>query len=135
VDLTPHGKLGDARLTATFLTVGASGAALVALEAALSGQVAAFSAAMGAVTAISNLYVLSRIVAAVAIPYADARTNAGFVWGVIALGKIMMLFGGLWLLMTRHLVDPIPLVVGYGSLPIGIAIGAVVSDKTGPRSS
>ena len=35
--------------------------------------------------------------------------------------------------VTRHLVDPMELVVGYGSLPIGIAIGAVVSDKTGSR--
>jgi hypothetical protein len=128
-------KLGDAHLVRTFMTVGASGALLTVAAALASGGVAAFSVAMGALTALSNLFVLSRIVGALAVPYADARTHAAFAWGVIALGKIMLLFGGLWLLMTRHLVDPIPLVVGYGSLPIGIAIGAVVSDKTGPRPS
>jgi len=128
-------RVGDARLQTAFVAVGAAGVVATAVEALAAGQVAAFSAAMGAATALSNLYVLARIVAAVAVPYMDARTNGGFAWGVIALGKILVLFGGLWFLMTRHLVDPIPLVVGYGSLPIGIAIGAVVSEKTGGRSS
>jgi hypothetical protein len=32
--------------------------------------------------------------------------------------------------MTSHLVDPIGLVVGWGSLPVGIAVGSLVSDKT-----
>ena len=45
----------------------------------------------------------------------------------------MILCTGMWLLMTRHLVAPIELFVGYASLPIGIAIGAVVSDKTDPE--
>jgi hypothetical protein len=128
-------RLGDARLVTTFVVVGLTGAALTVGAAIGPGEVAAVSVAMGALTALSNLYVLTRIVALVAAPYEDAKTNGAFVWGVIALGKILVLFGGLWFLMTRHMVDPIPLVVGYGSLPIGIAIGAVVSDKTGPRLS
>jgi len=127
-------KLGDRRLVTTFIAVGICGVLLTG-GAIPSGEVAALSVAMGAMIALSNLYVLTRIVGSFATPFEDARKNAGFVWGVIALGKIMVLFGGLWLLMTRHLVDPIPLVVGYGALPIGIAIGAVVSDKTGPRES
>jgi hypothetical protein len=128
-------KLGDATLRATFKVVALSGMVFSLGAALLMGPVAALSVAMGALTALSNLYVLTRIVAALAIPFEDAKTNGGFVWGVIAFGKILVLFGGLWFLMTRHLVDPIPLVVGYGCLPIGIAIGAVVSDKTGPRPS
>ncbi len=124
-----RGKLGDDRLVRTFLTVAVVGALLTLAEAFASSGRAGLSAAMGSVTAISNLYVLSRIVRTVAVPTADP-SNAGFAWGVLALGKIMVLFGGLWFLMTHHLVDPIPLVVGYGALPIGIAIGAVVSDKT-----
>lgn len=128
-------KVGDGPLTTAFLAVAASGVALTAGGAVLRGQVGAVSVGMGVLTAVANLYVLSRIVAALAIPHVDAAKNAAFAWGVIALGKIMVLFGGIWLLMAHRLVDPIPLLVGYGSLPIGIAIGAVVSDKTGPRSS
>ncbi len=128
-------QVGDARLVTAFTTVAVVGAALTVGAAAFRGEVAALSVAMGGLTALANLYVLSRIVSALAVPFADARSNAAFAWGVIALGKMMVLFGGLWLLMTRHLVDPIALVAGYGSLPIGIAIGAVVSDKTGPRPS
>ncbi len=124
----------DSRLVVSFAAVGVSGAVLTTAGAILYGLAAGVSVAMGALTALANLYVLSRIVAAVARPYEDAATSAGFVWGVIALGKILVLFGGLWWLMARHLVAPLPLVVGYGSLPIGIAIGAVVSDKVGPRS-
>ena len=126
-------KLGDARLKTTFLVVAVTGGLLTLGGAFYGGMVPASSAAIGAMAALSNLYVLTKIVGAVAVPHEDARANAGFAWGVIALGKIMLLFGGLWVLMTRHLVDPIPLVVGYGSLPIGIAIGAIVSDKTGPH--
>ena len=34
------------------------------------------------------------------------------------------------LLMGANLVDPLPLVVGWGALPIGIALGSLLSDKT-----
>lgn len=128
-------RRADSRLVTSFEAVGVTGALLAAAAAGWFGQVAAVSVAMGALIALANLYVLSRIVAAVAAPYADAAKNAGFVWGVIALGKILVLFGGIWWLMARHMVDPLPLVAGYGSLPIGIAIGAVVSDKMGRGSS
>ena len=122
----------DPRLVMAFRAVAVAGACLSIGLFFEGGVVPGVSAAIGAGVAFANLYVLSRIVFAVAVPYVDAKENAGFVWGVIALGKMMVLFGGLWVLMTHHWVDPIPLVVGYGSLPIGIAIGAVVSDKTGP---
>ncbi len=122
----------DPRLVMAFRAVAVSGACLAIGLFVEGGVVSGVSAAVGAGVAVTNLYVLSRIVFSFAIPYVDAKENAGFAWGVIALGKMMVLFGGLWVLMTHHWVDPIPLVVGYGSLPIGIAIGAVVSDKTGP---
>jgi hypothetical protein len=125
-------SLGDAALTTSFVAVAVAGGGLAVALSLYRGE---------ALIALSNLYVLSRIVRAVTLAAgaageeADAEAarrarSAGFAWGVLALGKIMLLFGGIWVLMTRHLIDPIPMVVGYGSLPIGIAIGAVVSDKT-----
>jgi hypothetical protein len=92
----------------------------------------ALSVGAGAAIAGSNLYVLSKIVGAMMgrgtsgeSPGASAGT-----WGVLAMVKMVVLFGGIWIVMTKGLVDPMGLVVGYGSLPIGIAIGSIVSDKT-----
>ena len=55
-----------------------------------------------------------------------AGRRGGAAWGVFALLKIFLLFGGIWILLTKKLVDPIPLVVGYGVLPLGIAASALV---------
>lgn len=60
--------------------------------------------------------------------------KGGAAWGVFALFKMLILFGGIWILLTKELVDPIALVVGYGVLPMGIALGAVLSAlKPGAR--
>ncbi len=56
----------------------------------------------------------------------DAGRRGGVAWGVFALLKIFLLFGGIWILLTKKLVDPIPLVVGYGVLPLGIAASSLV---------
>jgi hypothetical protein len=61
-----------------------------------------------------------------------AGRRGGAAWGVFALLKIGVLFGGIWFLLTRGWVDPIPLVVGYGVLPLGIATSALVANLS-PR--
>lgn len=126
-NLEPPLEKRDARLVTAMVGVALLGA-LMAVTAQLAwGTRMAVSVGTGAAIAASNLYVLSRIVAA------TIRGGAGAgAWGVIALMKMLALIGGIWLLMTRGLVDPIGLVVGYGSLPIGIAIGSIVSDKAFP---
>jgi hypothetical protein len=50
-----------------------------------------------------------------------AGKRGGAAWGVFAVLKIFVLFGGIWILLSKGLVAPIPLVVGYGVLPLGIA--------------
>lgn len=124
---------GDRAFRRAFLAVALCGAALSFGSAVLRGPAVAGSVLAGALIGLANLYVLARIVAVIAVPHSDARANAAFAWGVIAFGKLMVLCGGMWFLMTHHLVDPIALVVGYGALPFGIAIGGVVSDKTDPE--
>lgn len=54
-----------------------------------------------------------------------AGKRGGVAWGVFALFKIFVLFGGIWILLSKGLVAPIPLVVGYGVLPLGIAAAGV----------
>ncbi|MDB5213689.1 MAG: hypothetical protein JWO86_1616 [Myxococcaceae bacterium] len=54
-------------------------------------------------------------------------------WGAFGLLKILVLFGGIYVLLTKGLVDPMPLVVGYGVLPLGIAASSLFSGLA-PRS-
>jgi hypothetical protein len=110
----------------------------------------AASVAVGAVIAVANLLTMRAIIRALLVEpdedededrEKDARDDAsakdeadhrgagrrgGAAWGIFALLKIFLLFGGIWILLTKKLVDPIPLVVGYGVLPLGIAASALV---------
>ena len=100
----------------------------------------AASVAVGAVIAVANLLTMRAIIRAVIDEDEDREKDApgddadhrragrrgGAAWGVFALLKIFLLFGGIWILLTKKLVDPIPLVVGYGVLPLGIAASALV---------
>jgi hypothetical protein len=46
---------------------------------------------------------------------------------------MLFLFGGIFVLLKLHVVDPMPMVIGLGALPIGIAIGALVGDRSASR--
>lgn len=71
--------------------------------------------------------------AAEAAAHREAGRKGGWAWGVFAILKIFLLFGGMWLLLTRGWVDPIPLVVGYGVLPLGITVGTLWTSLRGSR--
>jgi hypothetical protein len=68
-----------------------------------------------------------------AIDHASEGKRGGAAWGLFAVVKIVVLFGGIYLLLTKGLVDPIALVVGYGVLPLGIAASSLVNSLS-PRS-
>lgn len=53
------------------------------------------------------------------------RTYSG-AWAVLGAVKMLVLFGGIWALMTRALVDPLGLAVGYGCLPLGVLLRGVL---------
>lgn len=104
----------------------------------VDGPRAAFSVLVGAAIAVANLLTMRAIIRALikAPPPADAPDapeqkqpgqTGGIAWGLFAALKMLLLFGAVWLLLTRRLVDPMPLVVGYGVLPLGIAASAVWS--------
>lgn len=99
----------------------------------------AMSVSLGAAIAVANLLTMRAIVRALLPPpeseeegEPDAKADhhaagkrGGAAWGVFALFKMVILFGGIWFLLTKGLVAPIPLVVGYGVLPLGIAASGV----------
>ncbi len=116
--------------------------ALVALG--VYGTRSACSVLVGAAIGIANLVTMRAIIRALVNTSAETdqtegsdgdpkRTSrgAGVAWGIFAAFKMLILFGGVWILLTRQLVDPMPLVVGYGVLPLGIAASALWSSLRG----
>lgn len=124
------------------------GAVFTAAAAGVFGMRTAGSVLLGAGIAIANLLTLRAIIksmmqgdddaeseSANPDPNADhkgAGKRGGTAWGIFAVFKILILFGGIWLLLSKGLVDPIPLVVGYGVLPLGIAASSLLSSLS-PR--
>jgi hypothetical protein len=91
------------------------------------------SVAVGVFIAVVNLYGLARILGALVGARAGENPDAG-IWGILAVVKVLGLFGGVWILMASHLVDPIGLVVGWASLPVGIAAASLFSDAGDKRA-
>jgi hypothetical protein len=128
------------------MAVALCGATLALGARVVLGPRAALSTAVGAGIAAGNLWALARIVTALlpvasresgrtnARPDARAqresgRTNASL-WALLALLKMFGLFSVVWLLMRYRLVSPLSMLVGFGALPMGIAIGSLVSDRS-----
>jgi hypothetical protein len=141
------------------ISAAALGAAMTLGGLGLFGGRTALSIGAGTVIAVANLVSMNAIIRAMLRP-AEAEAEAasapasdgeikeeaaapapdhvaegkrgGAAWGAFALVKIVVLFGGIWILLTRGLVDPIPLVVGYGVLPLGITVSGLFTSLT-PR--
>ena len=108
------------------------------------GGRAGLSVTIGALIAVSNLLVLRAIIRSMVVPPEgdaaeasedDHRGNGrrgGAAWAIFAVLKIFVLFGGVWMLLARGLVDPIPLVVGYSVLPLGMT-GSTLLSALRPR--
>jgi hypothetical protein len=126
----------DARLRTSLRTVLLMGAVFAFFGFAFAGLGAGLSVALGGVLAAGNLWVLARIVTEL-LPTdsagAEAQSRGG--WALVAVLKILGLLTFAWLLMRHAIVSPVPMLVGFGSLPIGIAIGSLVSDRSAPGES
>jgi hypothetical protein len=135
----------DARLRVALASVAACGVVLTVGAIFVLGVVPAASVGMGAALAAANLWALARIVTALLPGGAQGPTEedqgtgdgggnatpAGGTgaWTLLALLKMGGLFALVWLLVRYSLVSPIPMLAGFASLPLGIAIGSLVSDR------
>jgi hypothetical protein len=124
----------DPRLRTAIIAVSVVAVGLTTAALLLFGPGVARSVAIGGLIAALNLWALARIIAA-PLPKgrAAARAQSRAGWTLVAVLKVLGLVGVVWLLMRHGLADPIPLVVGFGSLPIGIVIGSLVSDRGAPN--
>jgi hypothetical protein len=129
---TPSGRF-DARLRIAIATVVAAGAVLTLFALALASVRTGLSVLIGSALAAGNLWLLARIVVEL-LPNdragADAQSRAG--WALVAVLKMFALSAFAWLLMRHGIVSPLPMLIGFGALPIGIAIGSLVSDRSAP---
>jgi hypothetical protein len=123
----------DARLRATLAAVVLCGATLALGAFAMRGPATALSVGIGASVAAANLWALARIVSALLPNGSRLATHvpgSAMAWSVLAAFKMFALFATVWLLLRYALVSPLPMLVGFGALPAGIAIGSLVSDRS-----
>jgi hypothetical protein len=122
----------DGRLRASIAAVALTAAAFTVGALAFASVAAAVSVALGGALAAGNLWALARVVAALlpdSRPTAEAQSRGA--WSLLAALKMVGLIAVAWLLMRRGIASPLPMLIGFGALPIGIAIGSLVSDRSG----
>jgi len=117
---------GDARLRASLVGTAVCGAALALGASLLMGPKAGLSTAVGAAVAEVNLWALAQIVSAL---LRDGRAGA---WAYIAPLKMFALLAVVGLMMRYTTVAPLFMVAGFCALPMGIAIGSLLSDRSAP---
>ena len=146
----------DAKVAAAAAAV--LGFAFCVAAGVIAGGKAALSVAIGAGIAVANLLTMRAIIRSLvrapeepspaegeegadgeAAPatrpdHEGTGRRGGVAWGIFAVLKILVLFGGVWVLLTRGWVDPIALVVGYGVLPLGIAASSLIASLA-PRGT
>ncbi len=121
----PDEDVPDTSLLAAKIAV-TLGAAFTIVALGWHGPHTAASVVAGAAVAVVNLLALRALIRALLKP---ERPKGGAGWLLLALGKMLLLFGGLWLLATSKLLEPLPMLVGYGVLPIGITASALFGRK------
>ena len=129
----PSGRRLDAAMRRAILAVGITGALGTLVAFLLAGSTVAFSVAMGGGIATANLWALARIIAAL-LPGSEqaARSQSRAGWALVGMLKMVGLIVVVWLLMRHGVVSALPMMLGLGALPIGIAIGSLVSDRNAP---
>jgi hypothetical protein len=122
----------DGRLRTSITAVAVSAGAFTVGALAFASLGAALSVALGGALAAGNLWLLARVVAALlpgSRPAAEAQSRGA--WSLVAAVKMVAVIAVAWLLMRRGIAAPLPMLIGFGALPIGIAIGSLVSDRSG----
>jgi hypothetical protein len=117
----------DPRLRTAILLVALVGVGFTGAAVFFFGVYVAWSVGIGAALAALNLWALARVISTHGDEAPSRRR------GVLAVLKMLGLVGVVWLLMRHGVAAPIPMVVGLGSLPIGIVIGSLVSDRSVPE--
>lgn len=106
------------------IAVAVSGAALAVLAFALFTARIGLGVALGGALATANLAVFVRLGDAFLVQKGNTAP-----WALIAVLKLVFLFGGVWIILKNDFVPGLSLAAGYAALPVGITFGFLFSPK------
>jgi hypothetical protein len=104
--------LGSVAIAAALLTVG---------SLAIFGSAELLSVGLGGVLAVSNLWVIARVVKS----FLNAQGRAA--WGPLGMLKLVGLFAVVGVLLKQGFAHVLPLAFGYAALPVGIVLSQLKS--------
>lgn len=119
--------VGDAPMRASILSVLLTGLCFGVVGFVVGDARTGLGVVLGGLIATANLWVFARVGQAFV-----QKRGGGTPWGVIALLKMIFLFGGVWLILRTGAISAISLVAGYAALPVGIAIGSLFGPTPRP---
>ena len=117
-------SFADASMRSMVLAVFASGVVFTLFALPFFGGRTALGVAIGGALATANLAVFARLGDAFI-----ARKGNTVPWTMIALLKLVFLFGGVWMILKSEIVSGLALAAGYGALPVGITLGSLFGPK------
>src|ERR1700733_1534476 len=117
-------SVGDAPMRAAILSVLVSGLCFAIAGLAFFGARAGLGVAIGGAIAAANLWVFARLGQAFV-----SRRGRTAPWSVVALLKLLALFGGVWLILGSGMISGLSLAVGYAALPVGITLASLFGPK------
>jgi hypothetical protein len=112
--------LGDASMRAAIRWVFFCGLGFAVIGFAVFGAMPGLGVLLGGLLATVNLVVFARVAQAFL-----ARRGNTAPWGVVAVLKMALLFGGVWLILRSGAVPAISLVAGYVALPFGVTLASL----------
>jgi len=115
---------GSAPMRAAIVSVFFCGLCLSLVAFAVFDVQTGLSALLGGILATLNLYVFARVGQA----FMERQGNTA-PWGVVAILKLLLLFGGVWFVLKSGTVSALGLACGYAALPLGVTIASLF----GPR--
>jgi len=127
VDPAEDRRKKDPALRTAVKTVAGSAIVLAVAALALTDARTAIGVFLGGALATANLVLFIRLGEAFL-----SQTGARAPWALLGFLKLLALFACVFLILRRGDISALALVVGYGSLPIGITVSSLFSPKDRP---
>lgn len=116
--------VGDAPMRAAIYSVAGCGVLFTVLAFAFVDAPMGVGVLIGGAIATLNLLVFARVGQAFI-----ARKGNTAPWGVVAVLKLVLLFGGVWLIIKSGRVSGLSLAAGYAALPFGVTLASLFGPK------
>jgi hypothetical protein len=121
---SPSSGVGDASMRAAIVAVFAFALCFAVIGFVFMGVQTGFGVLAGGAVATVNLLVFARVGQA----FIHREGNAA-PWGVVAALKLLLLFGGVWIILKSGVVSALSLAAGYAALPFGVTFASLLGPK------